>query len=398
MVSSKVSRQHPYEVSHPWISFSLDLRRANYLLWASLGEAQSKCEHIAGVPLRPDVTKNLHQVFLAKGVMATTAIEGNTLSEEEVLDIVRGASALPPSKDYLRQEVDNIVQACNQIVKELVEGDRALTPERIMELNRRVLQDLAPRPEVLPGHIRTHSVTVGSYQGAPAVDCEFLLGRLCEWLNSDEFIGPPNLRIAFGMLKAIVAHIYLAWIHPFGDGNGRTARLVEFMVLLSVGVPTPAAHLLSNHYNLTRRMYYQQLDAASASGGDILPFIGYALEGLVDGLKEQLILIRSQQHEVAWRNYIHEEIKHDSDTVRRRRRHLMLALTDHPSEGFIPLSSIPMLSPEVAADYANKSRNMLFRDLAALEEEKFILRTPGGVKANTNLTLAFLPLRLDPPS
>ena len=49
--------------------------------------------------------------------------------------------------------------------------------------------------------------------------------------------------MAEGILKATLAHLYIAWIHPFGDGNGRTARLVEFMLLSRAGVPSPSAHL-----------------------------------------------------------------------------------------------------------------------------------------------------------
>jgi hypothetical protein len=75
----------------------------------------------------------------------------------------------------------------------------------------------------------------------------------------------------YAILKAMVAHLYLAWTHPFGDGNGRTARLIEFHILLSAGVPSPAAHLFSNHYNQTRAEYYRQLDRASKSGGH--PFL-----------------------------------------------------------------------------------------------------------------------------
>ena len=71
-----------YETTHPWLTFQLDLRKARPQLWMMLGEAQSKCEHIARVPLRPQIAQELHQVYLVKGVLATTAIEGNTLSEE----------------------------------------------------------------------------------------------------------------------------------------------------------------------------------------------------------------------------------------------------------------------------------------------------------------------------
>lgn len=76
-----------------------------------LGEARSKCDHIRWVPLKPDVAKKLHEVYLAKGAQATTAIEGNTLSENEVLERVRGELQLPPSKEYLGREVDNVIAA-----------------------------------------------------------------------------------------------------------------------------------------------------------------------------------------------------------------------------------------------------------------------------------------------
>ena len=43
-----------YERTHPWISFNIDLTKAQARFWMALGEAQSKCEHVAGIPLRPD--------------------------------------------------------------------------------------------------------------------------------------------------------------------------------------------------------------------------------------------------------------------------------------------------------------------------------------------------------
>jgi hypothetical protein len=69
-----------YERSHPWLKFSVEIDRLAPEFWMMLGEAMSKCDHIRGVPLRRDTAERLHQVYLAKGVLATTAIEGNTLS------------------------------------------------------------------------------------------------------------------------------------------------------------------------------------------------------------------------------------------------------------------------------------------------------------------------------
>ena len=105
-----------YMKTHPWINFRINLKDAPAKLWIQLGECQSKCEHIARVPLRPKTAEDLYTLYLAKGVLASTAIEGNTLSEEEVLKHLEGKLKLPPSRQYLTKEIDNIVEACNLIL------------------------------------------------------------------------------------------------------------------------------------------------------------------------------------------------------------------------------------------------------------------------------------------
>ena len=60
------------------------MQGANQRLWAMLGECQSKSEHIASAPLDPEIARQVHIVYLVKGIRGTAAIEGNTLSEEEI--------------------------------------------------------------------------------------------------------------------------------------------------------------------------------------------------------------------------------------------------------------------------------------------------------------------------
>ena len=55
-----------------------------------LGEARSKCEHLVGIPLKPEFAQKLYNITLIKGAVATTAIEGNTLTEEQVQGIIEG--------------------------------------------------------------------------------------------------------------------------------------------------------------------------------------------------------------------------------------------------------------------------------------------------------------------
>ena len=78
------TEKRTYEDTHPWLKFVLDLKTAHYKSWMNLGAAQSKCEHVANTMLPPEVAQELFVMYLAKGVRATTAIEGNTLTEEQV--------------------------------------------------------------------------------------------------------------------------------------------------------------------------------------------------------------------------------------------------------------------------------------------------------------------------
>ncbi len=378
----------------PWITFTLQLNEAPPKLWMDLGEAKSKCEHIAGVPLRPNVAKELHQIYLAKGVQATTAIEGNTLSFEEVKDRIDDPKPLPQSKEYLGQEVDNVIGACNTIKEGLIQSPEAaitIDSALIQSYNAKVLHKLDGKEEVTPGPFRLHEVGVGNYRAPDAKHCKQLIDNLCDWLNGPEFKADDELAIVYGILKAIIAHIYIAWIHPFGDGNGRTARLLEFQILLESGVPAPAAQLLSNHYNQTRTKYYRELDKTSRSGGDLVPFIHYAVQGFVDGLKEQLALIRRQQLHVAWLNYIHQSFLDQQTKVKRRRKQLAYDLCNFSEE--VPLSKIKDISPAVARMYATKKEMVIWRDLNELIKMEIVEKTEKGYRPKPETILAFLPFR-----
>jgi Fic family protein len=322
-------------------------------------------------------------------VSATTAIEGNTLSEEQVRLHLEGQLKLPPSQQYLQKEIDNIITACNQTL-ELINLDK-ITPldrQRIQGLNSRVLEGLLLHDYVIPGKIRTYAVAVGPYQGAPAEDCEFLLEKLCAWLNGDEFSVRPGFEIVTAILKAVIAHLYMAWIHPFGDGNGRTARLIEFEILISSGVPAPAAHLLSNHYNQTRSEYYRQLEQASKSGGNILPFITYAVQGFFDGLKAQLERIWAQQWDITWRNYVHELFSKEHGKTAVRRRHLALDLSRQAQA--VNLQELATITPRIAKAYSTKTPKTLSRDINEIVKKGIVEKTDKGYRAKIEIIFSFL--------
>ncbi len=368
----------PCEESHPWIAF--DARALNEVhprLWMLLGEARSKCEHLAGAPLKPEIAERFYRVTLIKGAQATTAIEGNTLSEEQVAGILDGSFEAPPSRKYQEIEVRNVLDALTKIDGQVRRGEYPkLTRELLCDFNRQVLVGLEDQMDdsTVPGEVRNHSVVVGRYRGAPAEDCEYLLDRLCDWLEGPDFKAPDrDIDFALMLVRAVLAHLYIAWIHPFGDGNGRTARLVEFLILARSGkVPLPAAHLLSNHYNLTRDRYYRELDKASKSGGDITGFIAYAIEGFIDGIRSQIDEVRGQQLSVAWINFVHEVMsRFPTGKASDRQRELVLAM---PFDRAVPRSELTGLTPRLAQQYAQAGPRTISRDLNRIERAGLITR------------------------
>lgn len=116
------------------------------------------------------------------------------------------------------------------------------------------------------------------------------------------------------IIKAMIAHLYVAWIHPFGDGNGRTARLLELAILLQACIPLPACHLLSIHYNATQAKYARQLARTSQSGGRVVPFLYYAVQGFLDGLRGQLDMVWKQDLHIVWQNRVYQHFPRQ-DTV-----------------------------------------------------------------------------------
>jgi Fic family protein len=369
--------------------------------WMLVGEARSKCEHLAGTPLKPQIADELWRVTLIKGAQATTAIEGNTLTEEQVEGILDGTYKAPPSRQYQEQEVRNVLDALMALDDQVLHGAHIeMTPDLIRSFNKQVLGGIDPGDErIVPGEFRSHSVGVGNYRGAPAEDCAELVAKLCDWLEGPDFRS-DNEEIQFALIlaQAVLAHLYLAWIHPFGDGNGRVARLVEFLILARSGrVPLPAAHLLSNHYNLTRDRYYAELDRASrADGGqgDIKSFLTYAVQGFVDGIREEIARVREQQFHVAWVNYVHEQMAtFPSSKACDRQRALVLALE---LEHIYKRNELATVSPKVAQLYAGAGPRTLARDVNRLFQAGLIRRVPGGFMANSRRIAAFLPPMADP--
>ena len=369
-----------YEKTHPWLTFRLPKSLFMELgYW--LGEAVSKTEHLSHTPLLPELALTLNRIYLEKGVIASTAIEGNSIGEELAREIIEGRKHAPESQKYMEQEIENVLKASNGILARIEEEEDLpdLTIEQIKEFNRIVLEKL-PGRKAEGGVIRGYSVLVGNvYRGAPCEECEFLLKRLTGWLASGDFVVAEELRLACGFIKAIVAHIYFVWIHPFGDGNGRTARLIELYLLLQAGFPAPSAHLLSDYYNKTREEYYEELRRLSSDksrGYDLTPFIRYALRGYLDGIRGQIELVEQEQCDILWKQYTHNLFdKKPRTKATERQKKLALFINDFDEPQEVTYENLP---PVLYLSYRGLTARCLSRDINQLILMNLVKRTEAG--------------------
>ena len=349
-----------------------------------LGECDALVHALTDIPLQPEYRQRLLLVSLRKGAQATTAIEGNTLSEEEIEKLQDGWT-LPPSKEYLQIEVNNILEAFNKLLREIVTEDKVsiVTPQLIKDFHYMIGKGLGEHFDAIPGRFRDDRRHVGPYLAPDHKHVPELIDKLCVWLGKEfHYNAGQDFRTA--VIQAIVTHVYIEWIHPFGDGNGRTGRLLEFYILLRTGLPSIVSHILSNFYNLTRPEYYRQLDRARKKR-DLTEFINYALRGFCDGLKEDLNIIQESQFSIFWQHYIYEtfaDLKYTKKGVFKRKRALMLRM---PINQQMSVDELLEITPDVARRYAKVGRPTVLRDLKELQDLGLLLKVGRKYLANTRV-------------
>lgn len=342
-----------------------------------LGRCEALITSLRNIPLLPSVRAHLYKVSLEKGANATTAIEGNSLSEEEVKSVNENTSSLPESKKYLEQEVKNVLDALNDLRNDVVKKGilQDVTPDLIKDFNRRIGKGLSDECfKSDPGVFRTFQVTVGNVYTPPNYKhVEEYVGKLCSWLKNESFAPFSVVKgsMADSIIKAIVAHVYLAWIHPFGDGNGRTARLVEFYILLKSGLPDFCSHILSNHYNETRTAYYDQLKKAGETG-DLTNFLSYAITGFLDGLIVIDKKICNELWNVSWQAYIRGKLSEDKANPKIKKR-LQTILEGLEMNKEYSLKEILFASSHISHNYADSSSRLLIRDVKKLLDMKLLV-------------------------
>jgi Fic family protein len=207
-------------------------------------------------PFSPEQAHNLDTYFATQYTYESSHIEGNTLTiQETTLVLERGLTVSgKPLKEHL--EVTNHAQAFDY-VKALARGNEPFSERVLRSLHQLILAGIDRKNA---GMYRTIDVALmGSAVEPPP---HFLLRQAMDTFFAFYAEGQDTLH---PVLFAAELHARLVQIHPFVDGNGRTARLVMNLVLLQHGYP------IANIRAEDRFGYYDALETADRDG-NLTPF------------------------------------------------------------------------------------------------------------------------------
>lgn len=202
-------------------------------------------------PLPPALVQNLEQWFLIELTYTSNAIEGNTLTRRETAVVVEKGLTVSGKSLVEHLEATNHAQALRKVLK-LAEGKTSELEENdILNIHNTILKgiddDNAGHYRSIPVRISGSQVVLPNYRKVPD-----LMAALIEDIRTQQKAHPVEL--------AAEAHYKLVTVHPFVDGNGRTARLLMNLILIQNGYP-PA--LIRKRDRLT---YIAALEQAQLGG------------------------------------------------------------------------------------------------------------------------------------
>ncbi|MCY4465969.1 MAG: Fic family protein [Chloroflexi bacterium] len=233
--------------------------------------------------LDPGALARMHDFFIIYSVYHSNAIEGNSLSLGETGQVVEEGITLAgkPQKDQI--EAKNLAHAL-EYAKALAEKrESPLTLHQLRSIHQLVLQNL----DHSAGSYRDGPVEItGSVYTPPAAN---LVPQQMEELGAyiQQITAPDLVEGGSPLVCAAAAHAWLAQIHPFADGNGRTARLLTNLLLMRRGYPICVIQ------QEDRSRYIDALEESQA--GDLTPLIALFIESLQESLDAWRAAIDTRQ-------------------------------------------------------------------------------------------------------
>lgn len=228
-----------------------------------------------GTPLEVQLLRKAR----VRAVTYSNQIEGNTLEESEVSTIIAGKKFAGPTKDV--KEVKNYYEAL-EYVEKLGDEKQKIKISDFLDIHRLVTRGLLPDQH--SGKIRNIPVNIGNAVTKEVIrECpqphalRALMDDLWKWIDDTNDLNP--------FARAFAFHFIAVSIHPFADGNGRSVRLMQHLLLLKDG-ESIAKYVPSETFIMKRRSEYYSALQHSRSLNSLDPILEFLAECFADSAEE----------------------------------------------------------------------------------------------------------------
>ncbi len=278
-----------YELPRDWISYD---RAA---IFNELTAAKAAMMALTEIPYQRSWADELQKVQLKREVAGTSRIEGAEFTEKELEAAMRET---PEQLETRSQKQAAAAVATYRWLAKLA-ADRPLDEELVLDVHRRLVSgcddDHCP-----PGKLRERdqNVTFGAprHRGAEGGgECTVALQSLVEAART-------VFREHDALIQALALHYHFAAMHPFLDGNGRSARALEALMLQRTGLRDTLFIAMSNYYYEQKVGYLNALNETRAAGHDLTPFLKFALKGVASQCRRLFAEIKLQVAKALFRN------------------------------------------------------------------------------------------------
>jgi len=261
----------------------------------NLVDITSARDTILNAYLVPKWEVSLRRDALIKATHASTAIEGNPLTLEEVSQLAQGRKVTATRK--AQQEVLNYLKVLENIEKYQKHGK--ITEKTLLKLHKSISKDTLEYPEY-EGRYRDIQVYVGNtstgevvFMPPASMEVPELTNGLIEWINSEASskLDP--------VIVAGLSHYEFVRIHPFVDGNGRTARSLATLILYLREFDIKKFFALDDYYDSDRNAYYNTLKSVNQKTLDLTQWLEYFTDGVllsISKVKEKVLQLSLEKH------------------------------------------------------------------------------------------------------
>ena len=231
----------------------------------------------------PFIFFQLKSIFHMLESLASARIEGNNTTVARYVETKIDSS---PTSENALKEIGNM-EGCLEFIDEHI-GDSEINRPFVSELHKRAVMDLPPPPDgegdANPGAYRTHNVSIknSAHEPPDPTSVAPLMDVLFEFIRTGD---EPK----YDLLKIAIAHHRFVWIHPFGNGNGRTVRLFTYAMLVKYGFSVNKYRILNPAavFCNQRSDYYNNLALAdTGDDANMLIWCEYVLTGLKNEIEK----------------------------------------------------------------------------------------------------------------